>query len=200
MSVLCICLSVTRGGGTALVPPWTENNTEPTLDDGDGRGRPDLQRICCSQTTGACYPQTSAEPGHPSNGHNDNYHFSFIVGQPFVQAAQCTIFVTWGQVYPGWCFISRGHPLTFLFHNNHRFRSFLIVAVYTLFCTYYSIFTNTYIDPPTFVCVEFFKLSFDANICISSMSQVAFGKGFMFFLQVKRDFLILLPVEHYPSP
>lgn len=82
-----------------------------------GETQQDLQRICCSQTTGACYPQTSVEPGHQSNGHYNNnnnyyyYHLSFIVGQTFLQAAQCTIFVTWGQVSLGWCFISKSHNL-----------------------------------------------------------------------------------------
>ena len=80
VGVLCIGLSVRKG--TASVSPRTGHTKRaaPSLmTNNEGEVRQDWRRICCSQTTGACYPLSSAEPGHQRQGHyNDNYPVSFI--------------------------------------------------------------------------------------------------------------------------
>lgn len=91
----------------ALSPAWRQTR------EGDLRGeaRRDWRRICCSQTTGACYPLSSVEPGHQRQGHY-NYPVSFIESAKLCYKLQSALYLWCGVKFiRGGMFYIKRHNL-----------------------------------------------------------------------------------------
>lgn len=116
--VLCICLSVRKGDSICFSTDRTRRRAAPTWwqtreSDVWGEARQDQRRTHCSQTTGACYPLSSVEPGQQRQGHyNDNYPVSFIESAKLCYKLHSALYLWCGVKFiRGGMFYSKRHNL-----------------------------------------------------------------------------------------
>ena len=98
-------------------------------------GRQDLSESFRSQATGACHPLLSVDPGQQKKGHSRRTPSFRTVGQTLLQVAQCTMFVTRGQVHWERLYSKMGKPnitTHYCIFLGHHFM-FIFMAVDKLF-------------------------------------------------------------------
>lgn len=133
----------------------------PDLTTNKGRRCLTNKRICCSQTTGACYPLSSAEPGHQRKGHyNDNYPLSLIESAKLCYKLHSALYLWCGVkfIWGGTFYSNRhreetkGHPVNMFFSKKQTFISLLFfkLQLISFFFCMYQYLQNT--DP---LCVSF---------------------------------------------